>query len=449
MLTPVNEIPAEGDPRYAEAHQQVFNPLVTLMGQCAYALACGLVFLLYRNVAPPQPMAIWIYLTCAVFAVVIALDLAYVVRQPGAQETIRVWRRIDKKVPMAFDLIAIGVLLLLYPHGTESLKVLTVAYFVGYVPMQMISDPENAAGNRFSTVAVLGSFAATLIWNGDTTERYLAALMVIYGAVLFTASSVLRNVVISAVDAKLQSEKNARALEAALTGMSEERDAKTRFIAAASHDLGQPLQAAGLFFGQVMHAPTKRQREAAAQGVRQAFAAADQLLSHMLNHLSLKADAVMPQLSSARAGPVLKKLARQFTPAAKARGMEISVIHSSRKVVTDTDLLERALGNFISNAVIHSSGDRILIGLRSDGPGFVRFCVADNGTGVNFSDAAHIFDDYYRGAECIAGAKGGFGLGLASARRIAALLGGEAGMAPRKYRGALFYLRLPLNGPNS
>ena len=78
----------------------------------------------------------------------------------------RFWRKADKKIPMAFDLVAVGVLMLLYPHGTESLKVLTVAFFVGYVPLQMISDPENAAGNQFSTVAVLGSFAATLLWNG-------------------------------------------------------------------------------------------------------------------------------------------------------------------------------------------------------------------------------------------------------------------------------------------
>ena len=320
MLTPVTDMPAESDPRYAEAHQQVFNPLVTLIGQCAYAVTCFLIYLLYKDVAPPSAMRSWTMLTGAVFAIVLALDLAYIVRQPDMDETIRFWRKADKKIPMAFDLIAVGVLLLLYPHGTESLKVLTVAFFVGYVPLQMISDPENAAGNQFSTVAVLGSFAATLVWNGDMTDRYLAALMVIYGGVLFYASSILRKVVISAVDGRLQSEKGARALEAALADVSAARDAKTRFIAAASHDLGQPLQAAGLFFGQVMGAQSKRQRETAAQGVRQAFAAADQLLSHMLNHLSLRADAVSPQESKVKAGVLLKRLARQICACSKGAG---------------------------------------------------------------------------------------------------------------------------------
>ena len=116
---------------------------------------------------------------------------------------------------------------------------------------------------------------------------------------------------------------------------------------------------------------------------------------------------------------------------------------STRQIDTDVNLLERALGNYLSNAITHSSGKHVLLGLRPDGPDHVRFIVADDGAGVNAGDADHIFDDYFRGADSIAGVKGGFGLGLASVRRIAGLLGGEAGLAPRKGRGAMFYLRLP------
>lgn len=261
MYVPVREIPAENETRYLEAHEQVFNPLVALMGQVAYAIACLFVYLLYKPVVPPDTMGKWLAITGVVFGVVALFDIAYVIRQPGRDEKFAFWRKVDKKIPMAFDLVAVAILLLLYPHGHESLKVLTVAFFVGYVPLQMISDPENAAGNKFSTISVLGSFALTLAWNGDLIERVLATMMVIYGAVLYLASTVLRRVVITAVDARLESEKNAAYLKEALADVSASRDAKTRFIAAASHDLGQPLQAASLYFGQVLQANSKRQRK--------------------------------------------------------------------------------------------------------------------------------------------------------------------------------------------
>ena len=336
MLKPVTDMPAESDPRYAEAHQQVFNPLVTLIGQCAYAVTCVLIYLLYKDVAPPSAMRSWTMLTGAVFAIVLALDLAYLVRQPDMDETIRFWRKADKKIPMAFDLVAVGVLLLLYPHGNESLKVLTVAFFVGYVPLQMISDPENAAGNQFSTVAVLGSFAATLLWNGDTTERYLAALMVIYGGVLFFASSILRKVVISAVDGRLQSEKAAKALEDDWR-MCRRHATPTRFIAAASHDLGQPLQAAGLFFGQVMGAQSKRQRETAAR----AFARRSPLPISSCAHAQSSEFARRCGLAAGIKGESRRapeKAGEAFAPAAKAQGKELRFVNSARQIDTDVNL---------------------------------------------------------------------------------------------------------------
>lgn len=440
---PHRELPNENDSRYIVAHQEVFNPLVALLGQSTYALVCLMIYWLYRPVTPDRQMSVWIDIALVVFGIVALFDLAYLIRRPGRQETIRFWRKVDKRIPMAFDIVAVGVLLLLYPFGHSGLQILTVAFFVGYVPLQMISDPENAAGNRFSTVTVLGSFALTLAWNGGIHERVLAFMMVLYGTVLFISSSVLRRVVISAVDARLESERNAAALEEALADVSASRDAKTRFIAAAAHDLGQPLTAASLFFGQVMRATSKPQRESAAQGVLDAFVAAEQLLSHMLNHLSLKADAVKPRFATVKAGDLVRKVVRQFEPLAKANGMELRMVPSHKTVHTDPELTERVIGNYLSNAIVHSRGDKVLIGARPDGPDNLRIWVFDNGQGVPESEAPRIFDEYYRGAESIAMTKGGFGIGLASARRIAMLIGGEAGIDQLRRRGAAFYLKLP------
>ncbi len=73
----------------------------------------------------------------------------------------------------------------------------------------------------------------------------------------------------------------------------------------------------------------------------------------------------------------------------------------------------------------------------------------DDGVGVGRSDAKHIFDDYYRGVNSQAATRSGFGLGLSSVRRIAGLMGGEAGLDPRWLGGAAFYLQFPLNQPSA
>jgi signal transduction histidine kinase len=110
----------------------------------------------------------------------------------------------------------------------------------------------------------------------------------------------------------------------------------------------------------------------------------------------------------------------------------------------DPSLIDRALGNLIVNAVTHSHGRRILLAARRHGPAAVRLWVIDDGVGVGRVDAKHIFEDYYQGSGEHGRARGGFGLGLASVRRLATLMDGVAGLDPRWRRGAAFFLEFPL-----
>lgn len=167
----------------------------------------------------------------------------------------------------------------------------------------------------------------------------------------------------------------------------------------------------------------------------------------MINHLSLKADAVKPHSSTVRTGQLVKRLIKRYAPIAASAGIELRMVMSSRQILTDPSLLERAIGNLISNAIEHSGGSRILVGVRPDGPGYLRIWVIDDGRGVLDADVPHVFDEYYRGAETLSSAKGGFGIGLASASRIAKLLGGCAGYAKVLHKGAAFYIKVPDYGP--
>lgn len=425
------------------AHVLIFNPWVTLLGQVAYAIITALIYFLYRPLVADDIMQIWLVVALCVLAFVVCVNVGYVIRRPDTQELLRVWRAIDKRVPMLFDLIAAMSIWLLFPKGGADLQSISVAFCVGYVPLQMISDPENTFGNRFSIFAVLGSYAAWLLLNGSATQQILAALVVIYGAVLFFAADAFRTVVVAAVARREESERSAAALRQAVNEVAAERDAKTRFIASASHDLGQPLQAANLFTGHLVNADTDAERTAATRGVLRAIADAQRLVGDMLSHLRLEADAVSPRLTDFALGPALQALAVQYAPAARLQKMAIKVLPTSRRVAADAALFDRAVGNLLANAIAHSGGNRILVGARAGRSAMVTIWVIDNGTGINADDRSHIFDDYFQSSSARDHVRGGFGLGLSSVKRIAKLLRGEAGLDERWRGGAAFYVRVP------
>jgi signal transduction histidine kinase len=353
------------------------------------------------------------------------------------------WRAADKKHTILFDVIAVGVIALLLPHGGEGHRLITVSFCVGYVPLQMISDPENVFGNRFSIVAVLGAFAVYLLFDGSTFEYILAGFMVIYGATLFFASDAFRNVVVDALRNRKIAEAAARELESALVEISAERDAKTRFISTASHDLGQPLQAAKLFSEQIADAPNDAGRRRAQLGLDRAVTSAQQMLSHMLNHMRLEADAVTPYPKSVDVGEVIQRLADQSSTLARQHDIGINAMAAKGKILTDVVLLERAIGNLVHNAIVHSGAKRILIGGRKRANAW-HIWVIDNGVGIEPEDAARIFEDYAQGSNSRSPVKGGFGLGLSSVKRLAKLLGGEALLDSRWRKGAAFCIALPI-----
>lgn len=310
---------------------------------------------------------------------------------------------------------------------------------IACVPTQVIASPESSFANRFGVIVTLGALALFFSTRGEMVAHLPAIYIVGFAGVMFVLANKVNATVRATVAARLASDAAAAVLERLLAAVAAERDAKTRFIAAASHDLGQPLQAAALFFDQSLRAGDELTRARAAEGVRRAFASAEQLLSHMLNHLRLEADAVEPHPSRIASQMLLARIAAQYAPAAAIAGVRITVGGSNCILLLDPVLLERALGNLLHNALQHSHGTRVLLAGRRQG-GKVRLWVIDNGRGIGRSDARHVFDDYYQAALAAGAVRMGFGLGLSSVRRIAAIMDGAAGLDARWRRGAAFDL---------
>ena len=221
------------------------------------------------------------------------------------------------------------------------------------------------------------------------------------------------------------------------------RDARTRFLASASHDLGQPLQAAGLFFDQVVQSPEGPARDKAIRNVRWSLESTANLLNQILNHLRLESGGVEARSETVALGALIAGIAEMQEPASRLANLQISAVQTGLIARCDRILTERALNNLVSNVIRHAKAHRLLIGARRR-QGQARIWVIDDGVGVPASDLPRLFEDHVQGSNHGEEIRGGFGLGLASTRRLAELMGGQAGHDPRWRQGSAFWIELPL-----
>ncbi len=216
--------------------------------------------------------------------------------------------------------------------------------------------------------------------------------------------------------------------------------AKSRFLAAVSHDLVQPLNAAQL----MTHSLTARLDSDAARGVLKqisgALGATEDLLAALLDISRLDAGGLEPRRSRFALDELFEQLAGEFRVLAEARGLDLRWRRSGRFVETDPQLLRRILQNFLSNAVRYTHRGGILLAARRRGDA-VLAGVWDTGPGIPESARVEVFEEFRRLDP--EGAAPGLGLGLAISDRMARLLGHRLILESREGRGTLFGVELP------
>lgn len=219
---------------------------------------------------------------------------------------------------------------------------------------------------------------------------------------------------------------------------------KTRFLAAASHDLLQPLHAARLFTA-ALERETNPQQHELVHRVESAIVAAEDLLRSLLDISRLDAGGVTPDPVVIELRPFLSSLVATIQPMAESKGLTLRLGPLPGLVECDAGLLRSVIQNFLSNAVRYTQQGGVLIGVRRRNAHW-RIDVIDSGVGISESRIGDIFSEFIRLGEV---ETEGLGLGLALARRIVRLIGGRIEVQSSPGKGSRFSLYLPILEVNS
>lgn len=219
--------------------------------------------------------------------------------------------------------------------------------------------------------------------------------------------------------------------------------AKSRFLAAASHDLRQPLHALNLFAAQLSHQADPAERTRLVGRIDAAIASMNELFNALLDMSKLDAGVLTPDITEFPVGHLLDRIETTFATAAREKGLHLSVVPSRSWVRTDAILLERILLNLVSNAVRYTARGGVVVGCRRRGDS-VRIEVWDSGVGVAEGEQRSIFGEFYQVGAPPPGQRAGLGLGLSIVDGLCRLLGHPVELVSRPGKGSRFAVSVPL-----
>ncbi|WP_447771935.1 ATP-binding protein [Variovorax boronicumulans] len=214
--------------------------------------------------------------------------------------------------------------------------------------------------------------------------------------------------------------------------------AKTRLLAAASHDLRQPLHALTLFSDGLANGETDPVKLQRIGHIRECVDSLDRLFSELLNLSQLDAGVLQPQWADFPLDRLFDEISRNFRPVAEQQGLRLVVRKTELWVRCDYVMLSRILNNLVSNSLRHTVEGGVLIGARARGKG-VRIDVVDTGVGIAAQHQARVFEEFYQvepaSRSNAPGGARGMGLGLATVQRLAELLNTRVELSSRLHKG--------------
>lgn len=325
---------------------------------------------------------------------------------------------------LAYQIFVLFVLTGMGAGAVSSLTAFLPAFYA-YLPLSLlpVASLLLAQGTRVS--AALGAmtlvYLAALIFFGRTLNRSLHA------------SLALRFENLGLVE-----ELSAQKEEAERANL-----AKSRFMAAASHDLRQPLHALSLFTAALRERALAPEARGLVTHIESSVNALETLFNALLDISRLDAGVLQPEPRSFRLGPLCARIVNDYQPAAETKGLALEVLDCEVVVRSDPAMLEQILRNLLANAIRYTDAGSVRLGCFPAG-GAVRIEVADTGRGIPVDRQREIFREFHQLGNPERDRAKGLGLGLAIVERLARLLGTRVALDSVPGRGSIFSVLVPV-----
>lgn len=289
-----------------------------------------------------------------------------------------------------------------------------------------------------------------LLWmmTGDPQNIAVAVLIVLFGLIQVFFVRDNERVVRESFVIRYENERLLEALERERQEVAFARDraeeanrAKSRFLAAASHDLRQPLHALSLYSAALKLRSGDDASSEIAGHINEALASLAALVDSLLDISKLDAGAVQPELRRVSVKALIERIEADYRPVAREKGLEFRVAPVDAQVETDPVLLERVVRNLVDNAFKYTGAGSVALSAEVD-ERTVRIAVRDTGRGIGESERERIFEEFYQIGNPERDRVKGLGLGLAIVRRLAHLLGLEVHLETGPGRGSTFAVTL-------
>jgi signal transduction histidine kinase len=281
----------------------------------------------------------------------------------------------------------------------------------------------------------MGALIGVLLWHGDAVSNTVALLAAVATLAYFVGARNVNRLLTESLQLSFENLALRREAEQANV-------AKTRFLAAASHDLRQPIHALGLLFATLADRVRDANTAPLLEQIDGAVDAIDSMLNSLLDISKLDAGVVRPDVGTVDLAALLRRLDSEHQPIAGLTGNQLRVRPASAMARSDPAMLKRILDNLIANALRYTQGGRVLVGARRRGDS-IRIEVYDTGPGIPAEALDDIFLEFHQLGNPERDRRKGLGLGLAIVKRLAELLGHRIEVRSTVGRGSRFAVTLP------